>query len=94
VSIRVHIEQLVIDGCDVHRVNGARVGVVVEAELSKLSATPGAEHEIAAIGAVPSAEVGEPYRRGGSASAVGGEIVRSVHAGTTGEESADTARPK
>ena len=79
-SLRVHIERLVLDGFALEAGAGARVGAALEAELSSLLRQGGLSPRLASGGAVAVLD-GAPFThdRSGTPSALGRGIARSVH---------------
>lgn len=79
-TLRVHIERLVLDGFALGAGGGARVGAAVEAELARLLAERGLSPGLAGGGAVASLR-GTPLTpdQSGTPSALGRGIARSIH---------------
>lgn len=78
-SIRVHIERLVLEGLPIGRHEGPLVQAAVEAELARLIA---AQAPAPSRGAVPRvAAAGIHVARGARPAQVGRDIARAVHGG-------------
>jgi hypothetical protein len=81
-SIRLHIDHLVLDGLPVSPAQGAQVKAAVEAELGRLLSERGVAREFQSGIAVPSVNAGGMHvPRGASAGAIGTQIARSVFSG-------------
>jgi len=80
-SIRVHIEQLILDGLPIARSQEPLVQAAVEAELSRLMAEGGLAPELASGGAVPSVRADGINSVGGSPGQIGRQIARAVYGG-------------
>lgn len=78
-SIRVHIERLVLEGLPIGRHEGPLVQAAVEAELARLIAAQAPTHAGGAVARV----AGEGIRvaNGASPARVGRDIARAVHGG-------------
>jgi hypothetical protein len=79
--IKVHIEQLVLEGLPVGRSQGPLVQEAVQAELSRLLVEGGLGPELAAGGAVPSVPAESIRLVGGGPAQMGRQIARSVYGG-------------
>jgi hypothetical protein len=81
-NIRLHIEQLVLDGLPVTRGQSAQVKAAVEAELGRLLSERGVSRELASGGALPGVDAPAlRTSRGTSPTQLGTQIARSVYAG-------------
>ena len=81
-TIRLHIEHLVLDGLPVTSAQGAQVKAAVEAELSRLLSEHGVAREFRSGIAVPRVNAGAMQApRGAAPGALGTQIARSVFAG-------------
>jgi hypothetical protein len=80
-SIRVHIESLVLEGLPITRSQGPLVQAAVEAELARLMAEGGLAQELASGGAVPSVPAGNIKLAGGGPNHIGRQIARAVYGG-------------
>jgi hypothetical protein len=81
-TVRVHIDRLVLDGFALSPVESRHVRAAVETELTRLLADGGLSDELRSGGAMPSVVAGrfEPSA-GGSAAQLGAAIAQSVHGG-------------
>jgi len=81
-SIRLHIERLVLDGLPVTAADAPRVKAALEAELTRLLAAGGLRADLAAGGAVPSVQAPPiSSARGVSSTQLGTRIAQAVHGG-------------
>jgi hypothetical protein len=81
-NIRVHIERLILDGLNVEAGDGAGVQAAVEAELEQLVTAGGLAPGLMKDAHLHSVNGGSlRVSRGQSATALGGEIARSVYGG-------------
>lgn len=80
-NIRLHIEQLVLDGLPIIPSQMPLVQAEVEAELTRLVAENGIASELASGVSVPSIRVDAIEYSGGSPSQMGQKIARSVYGG-------------
>ncbi len=79
--IKVHIEQLVLDGLPVERSQGPLVQAAVEAELSRLMSEGGLAPELSSGGAVPSVRADVAKSVGGSPAQIGRKVARAIYEG-------------
>jgi hypothetical protein len=80
-NIKLHIEQLVLDGLPITPGQGPIVKAAVEAELTRLVAEGGLGPELASGGAVPSITADSIEHSGGSPTQMGQQIARSLYGG-------------
>ena len=81
-DIRVHIENLVLEGLPIERRQAAQVQAVVETELARLLAEGGISAELQSGGALPSAPARAIALDGKAGPArLGRQIARSVYGG-------------
>jgi hypothetical protein len=80
-TIKLHIERLVLEGLPIMRSQGPLVQAAVQAELSRLLAQGGLGPELASGGAVPSVPVESIRLNAGSPAQIGKQIARSVYGG-------------
>jgi hypothetical protein len=80
-SIKLHIERLVLDGLPVTRSQGPLVKAAVETELARLMAEGGLAQELASGGAVPSVRADGINSVGGSPARIGRQIAKAVYGG-------------
>ena len=84
-SVRIHIERLVLDGFGLNGASGSRVQAAVQSELARLLAGQGLSETLRAPAAMPSLRAGAfSPAPGASPAQLGREIARSVHAGIGG----------
>ena len=76
--IRVHIDELVLDGCGVGPAQRAAVAEAVRQELAELFRVPSGPHRARAVPRLAATPV-----RLGPPGELGGGIARSVHGGVT-----------
>jgi hypothetical protein len=80
-TIRIHIEELLLDGLPVLGHEGPAVRKAVEKELSRLFAEGGLSRELAGGGAFPDVPNGNMKITGTGPSKIGKEIARAVYGG-------------
>jgi hypothetical protein len=81
-SIRLHIEHLLLDGLPVSRSQGAQVKAAVEAELGRLLSEHGVAREFQSGAALPNVRAGAMHApRGATPGMLGTQIARSIFAG-------------
>jgi hypothetical protein len=84
-SVRVHIDRLVLDGFDLNGASGSRVGAAVQNELTRLLVERGVSETLRAGGAMPSVPAGKfSPARGATPAQLGRQIAQSVHGGIGG----------
>lgn len=81
-SVRIHIERLVLDGLPLTAADGPALRAAVTAELARLAAAGGLSPALLAAGRVRGV-AGGPLRvtRGGPAGELGAGIARAVYGG-------------
>jgi hypothetical protein len=81
-SIKLHIEHLVLDGLPIARHHGPSVQAAIEAELGRLLGKGGIAHPLAHGAALPRAN-GRPIRvaRETGAAGLGNQIAASIYSG-------------
>ena len=80
-DIKLHIEQLVLNGLPITSSQKPLVKAAVEAELTRLVADGGLTPELASGVVMPSITVDGIEHKGGSSSQMGQKIARSVYRG-------------
>jgi hypothetical protein len=80
-TIRVHIDRLVLEGMPVQRHEGLVVQRAVEKELARLLAEGGLAADLASGGAYPDVQAGNMHITGPGARAIGKGIARSIYGG-------------
>ena len=80
-SIKLHIERLVLDGLPVTRSQGPMVQAAVESELARLLAEGGLAQELATGGAVPSVRADTICSAERSPARIGRQIAGAVYGG-------------
>jgi hypothetical protein len=80
VTVRVHIERLVLEGLPVTAAQGRRVQAAVEEELGRLIETQGVSRAVRLGGSVPRLEAPPARVSSGSPRATGRAIAHSVYA--------------
>jgi hypothetical protein len=81
-NIRLHIEQLVVEGFGTQRADGPTVKAAVQAELTRLLRANGLDHKLQQGGAVPHVRAAPmPPVRNPSPHRLGNQIARSVYGG-------------
>jgi hypothetical protein len=78
-TIRVHIDRLVLEGMTVQRHEGPAVQKAVEKELARLLAEGGLSADLASGGAYPDVQAGNMNTTGRGPSKIGKEIARAVY---------------
>lgn len=81
-NIQLYIDQLILDGLPVNRIQAAQIQTAVEAELGRLLAEHGVAAELQAGGAVASIHANEiQLTRGTNPAQIGTQIAQSVYSG-------------
>ncbi|MGB9176690.1 MAG: hypothetical protein WCB46_08150 [Methanoregula sp.] len=80
-TIRVHIDRLVLDGVPVQRHEGPAVQRSLEKELARLLAEGGLSADLASGGAYPDIPAADMNISGSSAREIGKGIARAVYGG-------------
>jgi len=81
VTVRVHIERLVLDGLPVTAAQGPRVQAAVEAELTRLIETQGVSRGLRLGGNMPRVDAPPVRVRSVDARETGRAIARSIYRG-------------
>jgi hypothetical protein len=90
-KINFHIERLVLDGLPVSAAQGARIGDLVERELSRLIAAGGLDHGAGgAIARLTGPDI--KIRRRDSAEATARNIALAIHKGVNGHARREAPR--
>jgi hypothetical protein len=80
-TIRIHIERLVLDGMPVQRHEGPLVQQAAETELARLLMEGGLSAELASGGAYPEVRAGDMNTIGTNPREIGKGIARAVYGG-------------
>lgn len=80
-TIRIHIERLVLDGMPVQRHEGPLVQRAAERELARLLTEGGLSAELASGGAYPEVRAGSMNMNGNNPREIGKGIARAVYGG-------------